>query len=57
MWSGGRGVQRAGAAVREHARIIKLVRDGDAEGARAEVTAHIDHTRKAVMRLKRGDTR
>jgi DNA-binding GntR family transcriptional regulator len=55
MWSGGRGVQRAVAAAREHARIIKLVRDGDAEGARAEVVAHIDHTRTAVMRLKRGN--
>jgi DNA-binding GntR family transcriptional regulator len=54
MWSGGRGVRRGAAAVREHARIVRLVRDGDAEGARAEVMAHIDHTRAAVMRLKGG---
>ncbi len=54
MWSGGRGVRRNAAATREHARIVKLVREGDAEGARAEVVAHIDHTRDAVMRLKRG---
>jgi len=52
VWSGGRGVQRSAAVVREHSRILKHVREGDAEAARAEVIAHIDHTREAVMQLR-----
>lgn len=54
VWSEGRGIERGAAAVREHARILKHVRAGDADAARAAVIAHIEHTRDAVMRLRHG---
>jgi len=51
MWSGGRGLERAAAATREHAAIVRAVRRGDADAARAAIVDHIEHTRDAVMRL------
>lgn len=51
IWSGGRGMDRASEAGREHARILKCVRQGDAAGARAEIERHIAHTRERVVEL------
>src|SRR5262249_22629331 len=38
---------------REHATIVRLVRAGDAGGARAVVERHLNRTRDAVVKLRR----
>lgn len=54
MWSRGRGLDRARQVAREHALIIRLARQGDADGVRAAVTEHIEHTLVSVMALHEG---
>jgi len=45
------GVKRAKAAGREHRRILRALRRGDVEDARAELDAHIGGTRDRVLKL------
>lgn len=56
LWSDGRGFDRAESATYEHGLILDRVADGDATGARAEVEAHIAHTRESAARLARRAT-
>lgn len=54
MWSRGRGLDRARQVTREHAAIVRLARQGDADGVRAAVQEHIEHTLTAVLALHEG---
>lgn len=51
LWNEGRGFDRAQTATAEHGKILERVAAGDAAGARAEVEAHIAHTRDSVAAL------
>jgi len=51
IWSDGKGFDRAAPATREHASILDRVQAGDAAGARAEIEAHIAHTRERAEAL------
>lgn len=51
IWSGGQGMDRAREAGKEHAKILRCVQKGDAEGARAELQRHIAHTKERVVEL------
>lgn len=51
MWSRGRGLDRARQVAREHALIVRLARQGDADGVRAAVQEHIEHTLTSVLAL------
>jgi DNA-binding GntR family transcriptional regulator len=57
MWSHGRGLGRARQVAREHAAIVRLARQGDAEGVRASVQEHIDHTLTSVLELHKDQER
>jgi DNA-binding GntR family transcriptional regulator len=49
LWSKGAGIHRPKEAGREHARILKLVEEGDGAGARQAIEEHIRHTRDRVI--------
>ncbi|WP_160165551.1 GntR family transcriptional regulator [Conexibacter woesei] len=53
MWSRGRGLERTSRVTNEHAAIVRLVEQGDADGARRAMVEHIEHTRDAVLTLYR----
>ncbi|HET8672433.1 MAG TPA: GntR family transcriptional regulator [Thermoleophilaceae bacterium] len=49
LWSKGAGIHRPKEAGREHARILKLVEQGDGAGARQAIEEHVRHTRDRVI--------
>ncbi len=49
LWSKGAGIHRPKEAGREHARILKLVEQGDGAGAREAIEEHVRHTRDRVI--------
>jgi DNA-binding GntR family transcriptional regulator len=53
LWSKGAGVQRPKEAGREHARILKLVAQGDGAAARRAIEEHVQHTRDRVIEAGR----
>jgi DNA-binding GntR family transcriptional regulator len=53
LWSKGAGVQRPKEAGREHARILKLVEQGDGAAARRAIEEHVQHTRDRVIEAGR----
>jgi DNA-binding GntR family transcriptional regulator len=53
LWSRGGGVHRPTEAFAEHERILELVAQGDAAGARGAVEAHVLHTQERVVEAGR----